>query len=76
MLKQWSRFGSGCYQYECAAGRVNILLRDVSYPCTRPGQAVGVALVGYPLALVAVAVLARLATVAAPGGSKWCGEQR
>ena len=37
MLKQWSRFGSGCYEYECSGGLVNVVIRNVSFPCSRAG---------------------------------------
>jgi len=44
MVKQWSRFGSGCYNYECVDGRLNILVRNISYPCYDYGQKVEVQL--------------------------------
>ena len=37
MLKQWSRYGSGCYEYECSGGLVNVVIRNVSFPCSRAG---------------------------------------
>ena len=40
MLKQWSRYGSGCYEYECAEGLVNVVIRNVSFPCSRAGEAI------------------------------------
>jgi len=40
MLKQWSRYGSGCYNYECEGGRLNIIIRNVSFPCYEYGQRV------------------------------------
>jgi len=38
MLKQWTRYGSGCYKYKCTDGRLNIILRNVSFPCYERGQ--------------------------------------
>ncbi|XP_023329956.1 leishmanolysin-like peptidase isoform X1 [Eurytemora carolleeae] len=40
MIKQWTRYGSGCYKYSCADGRLNILVRDKSFPCYEEGQKV------------------------------------
>ena len=37
-LKQWKRFGAGCYPYECADGLLHIIVRNVSLPCEREGQ--------------------------------------
>jgi len=45
MLKQWSRYGSGCYDYECARGLVSVLIRNVSFPCSRAGQEIPVQLI-------------------------------
>jgi len=44
MVKQWSRFGSGCYEYECKDGRINILVKNTSYPCYQFNQKVEVQL--------------------------------
>lgn len=45
MLKQWSRYGSGCYEYECSGGLVNVVIRNVSFPCSRAGQEIPVELI-------------------------------
>ena len=45
MIKQWTRYGSGCYRFQCQEGRVNILVRNVSYSCSYSGQEIPVELV-------------------------------
>jgi len=44
MLKQWSRYGSGCYKYKCANGRLNIIIRNVTFQCYEHGQKIQVQL--------------------------------
>jgi len=45
MIKQWTRYGSGCYKYECTDGRLNIIVRNVSLPCYEQGQRIQVKLI-------------------------------
>jgi len=45
MIKQWTRYGSGCYEYTCKDGRLNINVRNVSYPCYQQGQKVQIQLI-------------------------------
>ena len=45
MIKQWSRYGSGCYRFQCEAGGLNIIVRNVSYTCSYTGQEIPVELV-------------------------------
>ena len=45
MIRQWTRYGSGCYRYTCQDGHVSIIVRNVSYSCDRAGQRVPVELV-------------------------------
>ena len=45
MIKQWTRYGSGCYRFQCQEGRLNILVRNVSYSCSYSGQEIPVELV-------------------------------
>ena len=44
MIKSWSRYGSGCYSYRCSDGRLHIMVRNVSYTCSYPGEKVPVQL--------------------------------
>jgi len=44
MIKQWTRFGSGCYNYECSRGQLYIIVRDVSFSCGFPGQKIPIQL--------------------------------
>ena len=39
-----SRFGSGCYNYICAAGQLYIMVRDISYSCGFEGQRIPIQL--------------------------------
>ncbi|XP_059085081.1 leishmanolysin-like peptidase [Tigriopus californicus] len=43
-LKQWKRYGAGCYPYECKDGGLNIVVRNVSLPCSEEGQVIDVRL--------------------------------
>eukprot|EP00095_Tigriopus_kingsejongensis_P010307 maker-scaffold148_size310697-snap-gene-2.12 protein:Tk10307 transcript:maker-scaffold148_size310697-snap-gene-2.12-mRNA-1 annotation:"conserved hypothetical protein" len=43
-LKQWKRFGAGCYPYDCQDGGVSIVVRNVSLPCSEEGQVIDVRL--------------------------------
>ena len=45
MIKQWTRYGSGCYRFQCQEGRVNIVVRNVSFSCSYTGQEIPVELV-------------------------------
>ena len=38
------RFGSGCYNYICAAGLLHIMVRDISYSCGFQGQKIPIQL--------------------------------
>jgi len=44
MLKQWTRYGSGCYRYQCAAGQLHIEVRDTSFSCGFQGQKIPIQL--------------------------------
>ncbi len=44
MLKQWKRYGAGCYGYTCSSGRLNVIVRNVTFACDKPGQEVDVSL--------------------------------
>ena len=33
MIKKWTRYGSGCYDYTCGNGLVNIIVRNISFSC-------------------------------------------
>ena len=56
MIKQWTRsvsvctrsqsprYGSGCYNFQCAAGQLYIEVRDVSYSCGFRGQRIPIQL--------------------------------
>lgn len=39
-LNDWSRYGSGCYEYECSGGGLSVVIRNVSFPCTRAGLSI------------------------------------
>jgi len=45
MIKQWTRYGSGCYDYQCQGGLLNIIVRDVKYSCHAQGQKIPIELV-------------------------------
>jgi len=45
MIKQWTRYGSGCYNYQCKDGRLNIIVRDVTYSCLYNNQKIPIQLV-------------------------------
>jgi len=44
MIKQWTRFGSGCYKYTCSDSLLNIVVRNISYPCYQQGQRISIRL--------------------------------
>lgn len=44
MIKQWTRFGSGCYNYQCSRGQLYIVVRDVSYSCNFQGEKIPIQL--------------------------------
>ncbi|XP_039281797.1 leishmanolysin-like peptidase isoform X2 [Nilaparvata lugens] len=37
-VRQWQHWGSGCYQFNCAAGRLHIMVANYSYTCYYEGQ--------------------------------------
>lgn len=43
-MKQWRRYGAGCYNYRCEEGRVHIVVRNVSLACDLDGQEMDVRL--------------------------------
>lgn len=45
MIKQWSRYGSGCYNYKCSRGLLEIEVRGVTYACHLPNQKIPIQLV-------------------------------
>merc|ERR1719410_2682087 len=45
MIKQWTRYGSGCYNYQCENGLLNIIVRDVTYSCHHRNQKIPIELV-------------------------------
>ena len=45
MIKQWSRYGSGCYNYQCEDGQLKIMVRNISYTCSHVDQKIPVELV-------------------------------
>lgn len=45
MLKQWQRYGGGCYSSICEDGMLKILLENATLTCQKSGQAIDVALV-------------------------------
>ncbi|XP_037950835.1 leishmanolysin-like peptidase isoform X2 [Teleopsis dalmanni] len=36
--REWQHWGSGCYEYSCIDGRLNIIVGNYSYTCYFPGQ--------------------------------------
>jgi len=44
MIKQWTRFGSGCYNYYCMLGQLFIEVRDVTYACNYQGEKIPIQL--------------------------------
>ena len=45
MLKQWQRYGGGCYSSICEDGMLKILLENATLTCQKSGQIIDVALV-------------------------------
>ncbi len=43
-LKQWKRFGAGCYGHRCSDGMVHVVVRNVSMACAQEGQVIDVRL--------------------------------
>lgn len=37
-VRQWQHWGSGCYEYTCQNGRLNIIVDNRTFPCYYPGQ--------------------------------------
>jgi len=46
-IKQWSRFGSGCYKHTCRGGVLNIIVRNVTYSCHKEGQNIPIQLLKF-----------------------------
>jgi len=44
-VRQWQHWGSGCYQYSCHAGRLNIIVDNRTFPCYYPGQELQIRLI-------------------------------
>jgi len=44
MIKQWSRYGSGCYDYFCDQGLLNLVVRNVTFSCHKSGQTIPIQL--------------------------------
>jgi len=44
MVKQWSRYGSGCYRYSCEDGLVKIIVRNVTFSCNKDKELIPVEL--------------------------------
>lgn len=44
MLKQWQRYGAGCYTYKCDGGQLHIVVNNVTFTCKTPGQVLDVKL--------------------------------
>jgi leishmanolysin-like peptidase len=43
-MKQWKRYGAGCYEYKCDEGRVHIVVRNATLVCEKEGQEIQVRL--------------------------------
>lgn len=41
-VRQWQHWGSGCYEYNCTDGRLQIIVGDYTYTCYHAGQSVPV----------------------------------
>ena len=37
-VRQWQHWGSGCYNFNCQDGRLEILVLNHTYTCYYPGQ--------------------------------------
>jgi len=44
--REWQHWGSGCYKYKCANGRLHILVGNYSYECYYPGQELSIRIMG------------------------------
>lgn len=40
--REWQHWGSGCYNYKCANGRIHILVANYTYECYYPGQEISI----------------------------------
>jgi len=45
MLKQWQRYGAGCYSSICEDGMLKIIIENATFTCHEAGQVIDVALV-------------------------------
>ncbi len=43
-VRQWQHWGSGCYEYKCADGRLHILVLNHTYTCFYPQQEISISL--------------------------------
>jgi len=43
-LKQWKRYGAGCYEYKCEGGGLSLVVRNVTIPCVKEGQKIDIRL--------------------------------
>ena len=37
-VRQWQHWGSGCYEYTCSDGRLNLVISNHTFPCYYKGQ--------------------------------------
>lgn len=44
-VRTWRHWGSGCYQYDCEGGRLNIVVGNYTYTCYYPGQPITIRIV-------------------------------
>lgn len=40
--REWQHYGSGCYEYTCSDGRLQIHISNYTYECFHPGQELNV----------------------------------
>lgn len=43
-VRQWQHWGSGCYRYLCASGRLHIVVLNHTFTCFYPNQEIEIAL--------------------------------
>ena len=43
-VRQWQHWGSGCYEYKCADGRLHIVVLNHTYTCFYPQQEIPISL--------------------------------
>ncbi|KAI1290328.1 Leishmanolysin-like peptidase [Halotydeus destructor] len=43
-VKQWQHWGSGCYEYSCKDGRLNLEIANHTFPCLYSGQEIKIQL--------------------------------